>query len=157
DGVRSGRRRPGTPAFPPATLAGQGARTALTLLHLPDLRLGRQPVESPEPSDVAELQDRICGEVERLSGEGAGRPELILVTGDLTESGGRRQFAEATNFLLGLRVLLGLEPHRLVVVPGGRDISGPACEAYFADCAAEEVEPQLPYWPKWRHYVRLFE
>src|SRR5262249_43654888 len=31
-----------------------------------------------------------------------------------------------------------------------------ACEAYFADCQADGREPDPPYFPKWRHYNRLF-
>ncbi|MEE3921747.1 hypothetical protein V2I01_36260 [Micromonospora sp. BRA006-A] len=32
-----------------------------------------------------------------------------------------------------------------------------ASRAYFATCEADDVDPQPPYWPKWRHYARLFD
>ena len=59
------------------------------------------------------------------------RPDLIVVTGDLTESGGLRECDEALTFLTGLRALLGLEPHRVAIVPGGHDITSAASRAYF--------------------------
>ncbi|MEN3303819.1 MAG: hypothetical protein V7603_21, partial [Micromonosporaceae bacterium] len=83
--------------------------------------------------------------------------DLIVVSGNLTESGSPREFEDALNFLTGLRVLVGLEPHRLVIVPGSRDVNRAASRAYFANCEADDVDPQPPYWPKWRHYARLFD
>ena len=80
----------------------------------------------------------------------------MVVTGDLTESGSLRQFGQATRFLTGLRLLLGLEPHRLVIVPGPRDVTKAAASAYFLTCEADDVSPQPPYWPKWRHFAGLF-
>ena len=114
-------------------------------------------MRSGEPVGAAELQARIWADVTRLTHSGVNRPELLVVTGDITESGGLRETEEALTFLTGLRMLLGLEPGRLVIVPGGHDLTRPACHAYFASCEADDVEPQLPYWPKWRHFARMFE
>jgi WD40 repeat protein/3',5'-cyclic AMP phosphodiesterase CpdA len=151
------RRAPVTaPVYPPAAPAASG-RSALTVLHLPGPRFGRGLVADSMPSTGAELQERIWGDLTRLAQEGAPGPDLLVVTGDLTESGSVREFGEAREVLTGLRVLLGLEPHRVVVVPGRHDVSWPACRAYFATCEADDVEPRAPYWPKWRHFVRLFE
>ncbi|MFC7643370.1 hypothetical protein ACFQX6_22960 [Streptosporangium lutulentum] len=54
-------------------------------------------------------------------------------------------------------MLLGLEPQRLIVVPGPRDITKAASRAYFSNCEADDIRPQPPYWPKWRHFTGLFE
>ncbi|MCZ0971865.1 hypothetical protein O1L55_11300 [Streptomyces albulus] len=43
-----------------------------------------------------------------------------------------------------------------MVVPGNQDVSQAACRGYFHTCEADEIPPQPPYWPKWRHYTRLF-
>lgn len=43
-----------------------------------------------------------------------------------------------------------------MVVPGAQDVNQAASQAYFHTCEADEVAPQPPYWPKWRHYTRLF-
>ncbi len=155
---RTTRRTPGAaPLFPPAAPAGPGVRSALTMLHLPGPRFGRSLVPSGVPATPEGLQARIYGDLTRLTSEGAPAPDLLVVTGDVTETGSVREFAAATEFLTGLRVLLGLEPHRLIIVPGGHDITRSACRAYFASCEADDVAPKPPFWPKWRHFTRLFE
>lgn len=155
---RTTRRTPGAaPLFPPAAPASPGVRSALTMLHLPGPRFGRSLVPSGVPATPEGLQARIYGDLTRLTSEGAPAPDLLVVTGDVTETGSVREFAAATEFLTGLRVLLGLEPHRLIIVPGGHDITRSACRAYFASCVADDVPPKPPFWPKWRHFTRLFE
>ncbi|MGH3766849.1 MAG: TIR domain-containing protein [Pseudonocardiaceae bacterium] len=154
---RSARRTPGTaPVFPPATPDRPAARSAVTLLHLPGPRFGRGLIPEGIPVTPAERQSRIYADLTRLTGDGAPAPDLILVTGDVTETGSVREFAAATEFLTGLRVLLGLEPNRLILVPGARDITRSACRAYFASCEADDIAPKPPFWPKWRHFTRLF-
>ncbi|HEY2723087.1 MAG TPA: TIR domain-containing protein [Pseudonocardiaceae bacterium] len=154
----TGRRNPVTaPVFPPAAPAAQRSRSAVTVLHLPGPRFGRGMLGDGPPLGPEELQARIYGDLTRITGDGAPSPDLLVVTGDLTESGSLREFAAATEFLTGLRVLLGLEPNRLIVVPGARDITRSACRAYFASCEADDITPKAPYWPKWRHFTKLFE
>lgn len=151
------RRAPVTaPAYPPGLpTAGEG-RTQISLLHIAGPRFGRGLAAAGETFIAAELQARIWADVTRLASGGGPRPDLMLVSGDLTESGSLRECDEALTFLTGLRTLLGLEPHRVVIVPGNRDITKAACRAYFATCEADDVEPQPPYWPKWRHFAGLF-
>jgi WD40 repeat protein/3',5'-cyclic AMP phosphodiesterase CpdA len=152
------RRTPATPpAYPPALATPASQQPVITVLQVAGPRFGRGLVQADAPSTAGDLQARIWGDLTQLAHEGAPQPDLFVVTGDLTESGSVREFDEALTFLTGLRVLLGLEPHRLVVVPGAHDITRPACRAYFANCEADDIEPQEPYWPKWRHYTRLFE
>lgn len=147
------RRTPVTPPqYPAAMPSVHDARSAVTLLHVPGPRFGRGLARV----GAGELQERIWGDLTRLAAGGAPHPDVLVVTGNLTESGTPRQFDEALSFLTGLRVLLGLEPHRLVVVPGPHDLTLAACRAYFASCEADDVAPQPPYWPKWRHYTRMF-
>ncbi|MGH3799247.1 MAG: metallophosphoesterase family protein [Pseudonocardiaceae bacterium] len=92
-----------------------------------------------------------------MTDAGAPAPDLILVTGDLMESGRPRERDEALTFLTGLRVLLGLEPDRLLIVPGGRDVSKTACQAYFLQCESRDIQPLPPYFPKLEHYAKLFD
>lgn len=151
------RRSPATaPIYPPAAPADRGPRPAITLLHVPGPRFDRDPMKADGPT-AAELQSRIWADLTRLTDDGAPQPDLLVITGNLTEASRVGEFAEATEFLTGLRVLLGLEPHRLVLVPGNNDVSQRACQAYFANCEADEIKPMPPYWPKWRHFHRLFE
>lgn len=152
------RRRPTTrPVYPPAGQEAAPPRDGVSILHIPGPRFGRGIPAEGIPSDAAGLQSRIWADVNRLVDAGAPRPDLLVVSGDLAEAGGMREFDEAITFLTGLRALLGLEPDRCVLVPGSHDITRRACEAYFADCEADDIEPRAPYWPKWRHYKRVFD
>jgi len=151
------RRTPvAPPAYPPAARLTSAPRTSVSVLHVPGPRFGRGMAQPDEPLGARELQSRIQANVTRLTDAGAPTPELIVVSGDLTESARPREIDQALTFLTGLRVLLGLEPHRLIVVPGRRDISRAACQAYFSSCEARDVPPQEPFFPKLDHYAELF-
>src|SRR6266700_4011101 len=153
-----GRRAPGTePVFPAEFRAEPGSRSAVTVLQIAGPRFGRGLAASGEPFSAEDLQSRIWADVVQLAGEGLPKPDLMVVTGDLTESGSPRECETALQFLTGLRALAGLEPHRLVIVPGGHDITMAASHAYFSSCEADDLRPQPPYWPKWRHFAKLFE
>jgi WD40 repeat protein len=151
------RRAPASaPAYPPALPRQASDRSAVTILQVAGPRFGRGLTAGGEYLSAAELQARIWADVTRLVAAGVPRPDLLVVTGDLTESGSLRECEEALSFLTGLRALLALEPRRVAVVPGGHDITAAASRAYFATCEADDIEPQPPYWPKWRHYAGLF-
>ncbi|MGH3718365.1 MAG: TIR domain-containing protein [Pseudonocardiaceae bacterium] len=148
------RRIPVTPPlYPPAGPALPTRREGIALLHVPGPRFGRGMAEH---LNAADLQARVWANVTHLTDTGAPHPDLILVTGDLMESGRRREKDEALAFLTGLRVLLGLGPDRLLIVPGGHDVSKTACQAYFLHCEARDEQPQQPYFPKLEHYAELF-
>src|SRR5689334_4069352 len=155
--VPRGRRSPATaPAYPPMLQGTAGPRSAITLLQVAGPRFGTGPDAPGGRLSAAVLQERIWADVTRRTAAGLPRPDLMVVTGDLMETGSLRECEEALEFLTGLRALLGLEPQQLVIVPGMHDITRAACRAYFATCEADDMEPQPPYWPKWRHYASLF-
>jgi WD40 repeat protein len=154
---RSRRTPINPPPFPPAADPARRARESVSVLQIAGPRFGRGLVEPGTPATPAALQEHIMGDLTLLTNDGVPRPDLIVVCGNLTESGTPRECEDALNFLTGLRVLVGLEPQRLVVVPGSRDVNRAASRAYFANCEADDVDPQPPYWPKWRHYARLFD
>jgi WD40 repeat protein len=139
--------RPRFPGLTPADTARDAS--ALTVLHLSETRLAGEPRESA----LADL----AADVERLAAEAGARPDLLVVTGDLSESGRPSELAQAHAFLTGLAARLGLATDRLVVVPGDHDVSRSASLAYFNTCEADELAPAPPYWPKWRHYSRMVE
>lgn len=146
---RAGRRRPvRVPVYPPDSTGGT-AKDAVTVLHLagPDFGRGREP-------DT--LSRELRGDLVELKNAGAPAPDLLVVSGDLTASGSPRECDQALSFLTAVRSQLDLPPQRVMVVPGPQDVSLAACRAYFSTCEADEVAPQPPYWPKWRHYARLF-
>ncbi|MFI9502820.1 TIR domain-containing protein [Nocardia sp. NPDC052566] len=150
------RRTPvAAPVFP-GSIQQPKDHAGISILHIPGPRFGRGLLARDEPADARELQARIWANVTQLVGKGVPKPDLIAVTGDLTESGRPREVDEALSFLTGLRVLLGLAPDRLIVVPGNHDVSRAACHSYFLDCEARERKPQPPYFPKLHQFARLF-
>src|SRR5262249_4056323 len=139
------RRRPVTaPVYPPAEPAEPDPRTSVTVLQGAGPHFGG--LDAADRAD--ELQERVFADLTRLTNDSAPQPDLLVVTGNLTDGGGPREFAVANEFLTGLRILLGLELHRLVLVPGDRDVSRRACAAYFAACGADEIEPRQPARPQ---------
>lgn len=156
-GERSRARRTpvSAPGFPPQVSSARG-RTSLSVLHIGGPRFGRALPEPGEPFTPEDMQARIWADLTAMYDKGMPRPDLMVVSGDLTESGSMGQFGQATRFLTDLRHLIGLEPHRLAVVPGPRDVTKAAASAYFLNCEADDVSPQPPYWPKWRHFAGLF-
>lgn len=71
------------------------------LLHLSDLHFG--------PPLRQHLVEVVTGEAHRLS------PDLVVVSGDLTQRARKRQFLQVRNFLDGV-------PSPLLVVPGNHDV-----------------------------------
>jgi hypothetical protein len=139
--------------FPPTRPAAQEPLAEVSFLQVGDVRLG-----AGGKSRGRRHLD-VLRECERALGPAAGRRPVhgLLISGNLTAAGGIRDFDEALNLVLGLRSMLDIPLHRVAVVPGADDLTIAACRAYFATCEADEVEPEPPYWPKWRHFARFFD
>ena len=142
------------PIYPPDAPAKR--RDGVSLLHVAGPRFGRGLADPDEPVTAGDLRDRVQANVHRLIDAGVPAPDLLVVSGDLTESARPRQLEEAWSFLTGLRVVLGLEAHRMIIVPGGRDVSRAACESYFNACEARDTTPLEPFYPKLELYAELF-
>lgn len=141
-------------------LAGP-SRRALTLLHLSDPQFGRHHREPSGATASDRDHDTLCArllqDLASLEDDGEPvRPELVVVTGDLSEWARPSELRAFEAFAGDLLAGLGLPRDRLVLVPGNHDVSWAACEAYFKECEADERPPVPPYWPKWRHYAELF-
>ncbi|WP_437289913.1 HipA N-terminal domain-containing protein [Sorangium sp. So ce406] len=127
----------------------------ITLLHLSDMQFG--PHHRFEgPSSPGSLLHRLRDDLDRLREEEGIRPDLVLLTGDLTEYGMRSQFEQLLYFAHGLTEVTELAPRRVVVVPGNHDVNWKLCSAYFAEREGNEERPVLPYWPKLRPYAEFF-
>ncbi|WP_155368178.1 WD40 domain-containing protein [Catellatospora vulcania] len=136
------------------------AEHGLTILHLSDLMLGPGKVFGAEHSSPwRQVLDDLCGCVDTQLNNGDFGPkiDLVLVSGGLTIGGMPAEFDVAREFLEGLTRHLGIGFDRVAVVPGNHEVNLAACRAYFADCDADEMEPVEPYWPKWRHFTKLFQ
>lgn len=89
-------------ASPPQDTGRESARRPLRLVHMSDLHAG-------SPYFVPNLMDRAIVEINGM------RPDLVLVTGDLTEMGFRQ------DYLLAKSYLDRIECQRLLVIPGNHD------------------------------------
>jgi len=136
----------------------------ITILHLSDLRFGwNHPFGrlAPLPMDDSfeSLLAHLLADVGSLHDEDghALNPDLLLLTGDLTNGAKPSELRDVLRFVDGLARGLKLPLDRVVVVPGNHDVSRDACAAYFSSCRAEEVEPRAPFWPKWRFFATFFK
>ncbi len=127
--------------------AGRPGRAELTALHISDLRFGG--------GDGAPFE-RIRRDLADLSAERGLRPDLLIVTGDLTASGLPSQFNSAFEFLVGLSEAAQIPRRHVAVVPGDHDVNRMACRAYFDEQESKERVPTPPYFPKWSQFVTAF-
>jgi predicted MPP superfamily phosphohydrolase len=134
-------------------------RRPITLLHLSDLQFGRNhafgrqnlpPPDAKFDSLLEKLKDDLNGL--RDDQDHKLIPDLVIVSGDLTEWGMPSEFEQVCLFLKGISNHLDIEREKFVVVPGNHDINRKACAAYFMSCSANEIEPDEPFWTKWQHY-----
>jgi 3',5'-cyclic AMP phosphodiesterase CpdA len=120
-----------------------------TLLHLSELQCGGDHLLSGNGptigADIRYLEDRL-----------GVKPEVVVVSGDLTKTGTKREFDQALTVLEQLSDTLKIERGRMIIVPGDQDISRIASEAYFRGCEADEQEPRSPFWPKWEPFASMF-
>jgi len=130
---------------------------SITILHLSDLQFGRNHrfgrLGLPPPDDQFDtLFARLKDDLGHLGTTHNLIPQLVIVTGDIAEWGKTKEFDDALQLLENLQKLLGLQRHRIVVIPGNHDINRKSCEAYFNRCEADDEKPVPPYWPKWEQY-----
>ncbi|WP_304412972.1 pentapeptide repeat-containing protein, partial [Frankia sp. QA3] len=142
--------------------AADTSDSSVTVLHISDVQFGEHHVfgragltlaDRGEGSLFARLHDdlRVCAESAGL------RPDLVVVTGDLAETGMPAEFAQVNRFLAELTDALGLGRDRVALVPGNHDVNWLACRAYVLGEQSEGREPQPPYWSKWRSFVGLLD
>ena len=136
-------------------------RNSLTILHLSDIqfgrnhRFGRLAIQDRPDIDLDTLFGRLLPEFESFEAEGV-RPDIVVVSGDLAESGSKTEFADAGQFLDRVAVRLGIPRSSVAIIPGNHDINWMHSEAYFANCTGDGSEPRAPYWPKWKNYAEFF-
>jgi WD40 repeat protein/3',5'-cyclic AMP phosphodiesterase CpdA len=130
---------------------------ALTVLHVSDLQFGKHHRFADPAGGFDTLLRRLCDDLDLLARDHGLAPDVVALTGDLAEWGMRSEFEQVAVFCEQLRDHLEIDPDRLLVVPGNHDINRKLCSAYFDRCAGDDVEPRAPYWPKWEHYVGLFQ
>ncbi len=123
---------------------------------LGDQRDGRTEQYRPCPLSVRAADVRLAAclirDLEKLSVQGVPQVDLVVLSGDIAETGRRSEYAAADAFVRALLDANGLPPERLVLVPGNHDCNWDLSRAYMNDCLGEETEPRPPFARKWRHY-----
>jgi 3',5'-cyclic AMP phosphodiesterase CpdA len=131
-------------------LTGQRiSESEVTVLHVSDALFGYDTSGA--------LFGPLHADIETLADDPGLRPDLAIVTGDLTRRGVPSEFRHALRFLTELTEVTGLPRRHVALVPGNRDVNRAACEAYFVAQRAREQDPLPPYWPKWESFVALFD
>jgi hypothetical protein len=134
----------------------------VNILHLSELQLTApdspaDPHAPALPATSDPLFDRLQSDLQQLRDVHGLRPDLIVVTGDLTGQGMPAEFRRVQAFLEALTAATDLPPRRVALVPGDRDVNRPTCQAHFCLQEGQGDEPIPPYWPKWQYYAEAFE
>lgn len=94
----------------------------VTILHLSDLHFGKNHRFNRDRryprADAPSLQRALITSLD-ASGK---KPDIVVVSGDLTERGDSREFRQARAFLNTLAKHLKLKPTHFTVVPGNHDV-----------------------------------
>jgi 3',5'-cyclic AMP phosphodiesterase CpdA len=108
----------------------------MLILHISDLHFGCHSRFAGEPeSDLGRRFGKDLIAAQRRMGL-EGRVDLVVVTGDIAETGVPAEFEQGRHFLTSLAGTLGTEHRRFVFVPGNHDVS-------WAACKIEELKRQL--------------
>jgi 3',5'-cyclic AMP phosphodiesterase CpdA len=145
-------------ANPRAGATRRHSSSELTVLHMSDPQFGENHLFGGNGLTPAEPTHDILfrylhDDLATIADEHGLRPDLMIVTGDLTEWGLPSEFDQALEFLAALADATGLPRRHVAIVPGNHDVNRKACQAYFTSQAADQQEPARPYWPKWRHFA----
>ena len=143
------------------TLDEFGSSNAITVLHLSDLEFSTDGLLGL-PDGRPDAHDRflrsLCTDLDTtLAVHDIDKPDLVVISGDLSASGRVREFDLIRKFLDGLAEHLGIGYDRIAVVPGNHDVNLDACQSYLHECAADDIEPQKPYWANWTRFSQLFD
>ncbi len=143
-------------------MSGMAGRPSVTILHLSDIQFGKNHrfgrLALPPPDDAFDsLFVRLRDDLDRMCADQGLAPELIILSGDISEWGKTQELDDALELLDRLAAHLGLPRRRIVVIPGNHDVNRKSCEAYFAECESDDQKPLPPYWPKWRQYVAFLQ
>ena len=106
---------------------GTSGGTRLTILHVSDPQFGQHHLfggNGLTPADQAHdtLHGRLHQDLEALAEEHGLRPDLLVVTGDLAESGRTSELERAFAFIGALADAVEVPRRHVVIVPGNHDV-----------------------------------
>jgi 3',5'-cyclic AMP phosphodiesterase CpdA len=110
----------------------------MLLLHLSDLHFGNKNRFAGDPPDDLSKAFHRALEAARQEAQTDSQISVVIITGDLAESGLPSEFRDARKFLSSLADQLALRPERFVIVPGNHDISWDDCQIVRAGLKGEK-------------------
>ncbi|WP_322770676.1 TIR domain-containing protein, partial [Frankia sp. Cr1] len=130
-----------------AVRLGKATEPAVTVLHISDIQFGAHHVFGRAGLTEADrahasLFARLHDDLRDRAGTDGLRPDLVVVTGDLTETGDESEFDQVYDFLVALAERLELDRNRFVVIPGNHDVNRLLCQSYFLREQAFKRNPQ---------------
>lgn len=148
-----------SPAPPPTEPTPRTESAEIVILHLSDLHFGsKNRFGELDPGRLGGAFGRaITAAMKALPINS--KLSFVFITGDLTEKGHPREFAQAELFLSTMASQVGVPHARVLIIPGNHDISWPECMKVEQDQQIEEFdELELGHrltQVKLRHYERF--
>jgi len=104
---------------------------SVSIAHLSDLHFGdRSRFKEKNPAELGrECVQAIKGSMKIKFGKE--RPDLVLVTGDITQGALTAEFDHAKKFFISLQTSLEIPRSSFTFLPGNHDVSREECEEYF--------------------------
>ncbi|MGD9101518.1 MAG: metallophosphoesterase, partial [Anaerolineae bacterium] len=131
----------------------------VNVLHISDIHRGK---EAPISNRV--LQGKLMDDIRRTYDEDNARlgpdeprlgpPDIIVVSGDLTQKAHPDEYKLAREFLEGLLELVDGQRHRVVLVPGNHDVNWALSEKSFVQATEQEYKDQPQYDEPYRQGVK---
>jgi 3',5'-cyclic AMP phosphodiesterase CpdA len=112
---------------------------SVSLAHLSDLHFGKHSrFKDKDPSELGkECALAIKGSMEKNFDKK--KPDLVVVTGDITEQAEGAEFKQAGKFFKSLSESLAIPASCFVFMPGNHDVSREECVAYFEKHPEEQT------------------
>lgn len=133
-----------------------------TILHLSDLQYGRHhvdfklaryPLYQDENYDLQLL--KLTEDLAILKENGVSI-NLLVITGDLTETCAPGEYELVEKFLEGLLSFLELKREAVIMVPGNHDVNRNLCKAARLQAEAYNQDFRPPYFSKFEPYKQFF-
>lgn len=116
----------------------------MLILHLSDLHFGsKSRYADHNEKSAEELGKNFFKEVNTGCEQSkiSRKIDLVIVSGDLSETGKPSEFRMALHFLRGLGGAIGLDDSRFIFVPGNHDVSWAECQRVDLDIQDELLSP----------------
>lgn len=131
-------------------------RSYIDIIHLSDLHFGqhhRYIGDTPYDTSLSKILEDLDG----LSDKYKINPSLVVVTGDLAETGAPGEYLKAREFLSGLPGNLSLGASRTVIVPGNHDVNYDMYMSSKFRHIAHGKSFELPYFEKFEIFKEFYD